>query len=133
MGNAKGTAVTSAADGHGVAARVTRHRFRAIVDDVLAGLLGPGARVDAKGRDLVTRLQDECLSDDRTSSAALAELLRLVPVDTAASAPTAAINFNNLYHLAVQQAQPVPLVVIDEPGYIEGTAVDKPLITQEEW
>lgn len=132
MGNPKGTAVTSAADSHGVAARMTRHRFRAIVDDVLAGLLGPGARVDATGRDLVTRLQDECLSADRTSTAALEALLRLVPPDTASSAPATAINFNSLYHLAVQQAQPAT-IEHEAAGYNAGTEPANPLITIEEW
>lgn len=132
MGNPKGMPVPRGEDSQGVAARVTRHRFRAIVDDVLAGLLGPGARCDASGRDLVTRLQDECLAADRTSTAALEALLKLVPPDTASSAPSTAINFNSLYHLAVQQAQPAT-IEHEAAGYIAGTDPSKPLITIEEW
>lgn len=147
MAAPKGTIVPQG--DHGVAARVTRHRFRAIVDEVLAGLLGPGAKRDAGGRDLVERLQAECLSDTRPSSAALGDLLKLVPVDTVAPGSTAGgmvANIGALYLQALQAPVQVaaPLIVGELPvidvtpepepaGYIEGTAVDKPLITLNEW
>lgn len=135
MAAPKGTIVPRGEDGHGVAARVTRHRFRAIVDDVLSGLLGAGAAVDAKGDDLVTRLRRECLSADRTSTAALEALLRLVPADTAASAPAgASINFNALYLQATQMAQPPAIDhEAQSPGYIAGTEAPKPLETLNDW
>lgn len=136
MGAPKGTIVPRGEDGQGVAARMTRHRFRAIVDDVLSGLLGPGAAVDGKGRDLVTRLRNECLSDDRTSTAALEALLRLVPADTAAPAGPGLGNVNiaALYLQAVQAAQPAPVVIEHEPaGYNAGIQGNKSLILLDDW
>lgn len=140
MAAPKGTLVPQG--DHGVAVRTTRHRFRAIVDEVLGGLLGPGAKRDASGRDLVTRLQDECLSDTRPSSAALGDLLKLVPVDAGAPGPAAGnVNIGALYLQAMQQAQPplmageLPVVDVtpEASGYIEGTCNDRSLITLNDW
>lgn len=105
-----------------------RNRLRAVVD-VAIDMVTSGKRKLSDGRDVYAVMADAILADPL---GAFATLDKLLPGAEKEQGKGAALHIGTLYLQAVQQAQPLAPVDIT-PGYIAGTALDKPLITHEEW
>lgn len=115
------------------AGRATRHRIRALLDEALAGVAGPGATVrHSSGASMIERIQLALLEAPVATLAAIEKLLPVDPDEAKTGAP-GSLNIGALYLQAVQQAQPAPLVIEHDPGYIAGTGSGKPLITLNDW
>lgn len=110
-----------------------RNRLRAVVD-VAIEMVTTGKERTATGRDVYQVMAQAILEDPIGAFVALDKLLP--GGDKEQQGKGAALHIGTLYLQAVQQAQPLAQVVDVTPeagGYIEGTAIAMPLISQEEW